>query len=282
MSERAALTYLSKIRADVFDMYAGELQKSGLTPEKDGATYKALAEWVNVSTGRGNYGGFERFAPTASALLFSPRLLKARLDVLNPVHYATMPKEVRVRAWKDMAKFGGAVTGLLTLAKTGGANVETDPRSTDFGKIKVGNTRYEVTGGIQPVVRFLSQFTSGQRKTQDGKIVNMDNTSPYAGNRLENLLRFGQGKLNPHASLVVDLLKGQNFIGEDITMQDEVLSRIMPLYIQDATDAFRQEGLIKGSSVALPSFYGVGTNTYPPKPKPVFKVPSTKAPKLTF
>lgn len=282
MSERAALTYLSKIRADVFDMYASELQKAGLTPEKDGATYKALAEWVNVSTGRGSYGGFERFAPTASALLFSPRLLKARLDVLNPVTYATMPKEVRVNAWKDMAKFGGAVTGLLTLAKTGGANVETDPRSTDFAKIKVGNTRYEITGGIQPVVRFLSQFTSGQRKTADGKIVNMDNTSPYAGNRLENLLRFGQGKLNPHASLLVDVLKGQNFVGEDVTMKDEVLSRVMPLYLQDAKDALEQEGILKGASVAIPSFYGIGTNTYPPKPKPVFKVPSTKTPQLNF
>jgi len=282
MSERAALTYLSKIRADVFDMYAGELQKSGLTPEKDGGTYKALADWINISTGRGQYGSLERFAPTASALLFSPRLLKARLDILNPMTYVQMPKEVRVMAFKDMAKFGSAVTGLLTLAKAGGANVETDARSTDFGKIKIGNTRYEVTGGIQPFIRFAEQFRSGQRKTANGKIVEMDNSSPYAGNRWDNLERFVQGKLNPQASLIVDLLKGQNFIGEDITLEDEVLSRTMPLYLQDAADAFKQEGLIKGLSVAIPSFYGIGTNTYPPKSKPVFKMPTTTAPKLKF
>lgn len=280
MSERAALTYLSKIRADVFDMYAGELQKAGITPQKDAASYKALADWVNVSTGRGEYGAFERFAPTASALMFSPRLLKSRIDVLNPVTYLRMPKEVAVMAMKDVLKFGTAVAGLLTLAKIGGADVETDPRSTDFAKIKVGNTRLEVTGGIQPIVRFATQFATGQRKKFDGQILNMDNSSPYAGNRWENLLRFGEGKLNPHASLVVDVLRGQNYIGNDITFNDEVLSRITPLYLQDAYDAAVQEGMIKAASIAVPSFYGVGTNTYPPKPKPVFRAPSTKPPKL--
>jgi len=46
--------------------------------------------------------------------------------------------------------------------------------------------------------------------------------------------------------LMVDILRGQNFIGEDLDFTDELASRMTPLYLQDAYDAARQEGILKG------------------------------------
>jgi hypothetical protein len=47
--------------------------------------------------------------------------------------------------------------------------VEIDPRSTDFGKIKVGNIRWDIWGGFQQWVRVASQLATGERKTGKGK-----------------------------------------------------------------------------------------------------------------
>lgn len=277
MSERAAYTFTNKVRADIFDMRVEELKKQGITPEKDPNHYVQLAKWINLSTGRGSFGSFTRYAPTMSAVLFSPRLLASRFQALNPLTYRSMPKEVKRMAQKDMIKFVGTTTALLSLAKAGGANVELDPRASDFGKIKIGNTRIDPWGGFIQIARLVAQVTSGQRKTQAGNIVDMDNKTPYSGNRLETLSRFGESKLNPHIGFITSWLKGKNFAGEPFELDDEAVQRLVPLYLQDAYDAMEDDGLLKGFAKSAPGFYGMGSSTYKPKIGKS-KMPSPKEP----
>lgn len=266
MSGRAAYTYTNKIRADIFDAYKAELEKAGIKPETHPEHYQALAQWLNTSTGRGNYGSFTRYAPTASALMFSPRLLKSRFDAINPVKYAQMPKEVRVKAMADMIKFVSAGTALLTLAKAGGASVETDPRSSDFGKIRIGDTRIDVWGGFVQIARFLSQLWTGERKTAKGKIIKMDNSTPISGSRLQTIYRFGESKLNPHIGMITDFLRGENYVGEEFKLDKEAIEHLAPLYLQDAYDAIKEHDPAKGILFSVPAFYGAGTSTYKPRP----------------
>jgi N12 class adenine-specific DNA methylase len=263
MSERAAYTYTNKIRADIFDLYAEELDKAGYSPVTNPEAYDALAKWINVTTGRGSYGRMTQYAPLASAVLFSPRLLKARLDVIaNVSMYKKMPKELRILAMKDILKFVGAGIALLTLAAASGlGEVELDPRSVDFGKIRVGNTRIDPWGGFSQIIRFFAQFISAQRKTGKGQLVNMDNKTPTSGNRLSLALRFGESKLNPQTGLLVEWLRGSDYLGNKFEWGDALVQRAVPLYLQDAYDATRQMGW-RGALVTLPGFYGVGTMSY--------------------
>jgi hypothetical protein len=268
MAGRAAYTYLNRIRADVFDSYANELKKSGVTPENNPETYKALASWVNISTGRGSYGRFNQFAPTASAVLFSPRLLASRFEILNPHAYYTMYKTSPLLAKKaisDAVKFFGATVGLLALAKQSGvADVEFDPRSADFLKMRIGETRIDPLAGFSQIMRFISREVTGQTKTAKGEIVTGEKF-PYP-TRADIAGRFAESKLNPHIGLLWSWMKGKGYLGEKFDIEQEALNRILPLYLQDVKDAVNEHGLAGGLSITAPGFYGVGVQVYTPRP----------------
>ncbi len=268
MAGRAAYTYLNRIRADVFDSYANELKKSGITPENNPETYKALASWVNISTGRGSYGRFNQFAPTASAVLFSPRLLASRFEILNPHAYYTIYKTSPLLAKKaisDAVKFFGATVGLLALAKQSGvADVEFDPRSADFLKMRIGETRIDPLAGFSQIMRFISREVTGQTKTAKGEIVTGEKF-PYP-TRADIAGRFAESKLNPHIGLLWSWMKGKGYLGEKFDIEQEALNRILPLYLQDVKDAVNEHGLAGGLSITAPGFYGMGVQVYTPRP----------------
>jgi hypothetical protein len=201
-----------------------------------------------------------------SVALFSPRLLASRFQVLNPKTYYDLPKPVRMKAIYDAAKFVGSGTALLTMAKIGGAGIELDPRSSDFGKIRIGKTRLDPWGGFVQVARLLAQVTTGERKTSSGQVVKTDGSSPYAGTRLSTIGRFAESKLNPQSGLVVDLLRGKNFAGEDMTFESEAYANLTPLYLQDLKDAMQEFGPLGGMAITVPAFYGMGVQTYTPTP----------------
>jgi len=267
-SERAYLGYLNKMRVDVFDLVDKEMRKSGYSPETHPEVYSSMADFINKATGRGSLGKYgERVAPLLNGFFFAPRNLAARFQLLNPMTYAKMPKPVRVMAMKDMAKFVGTGVAILNLAKLAGAKVETDPRSSDFGKIRIGNTRVDIWGGFQQYARFIAQMTTGQRKsTATGKVTNMDKqTFPFTS-RLDLVYRFGEQKLSPQMGLVVDALRGESMVGEPFDITREASERLMPLYIQDLYEA-TTGGNPATALTGIPAFYGAGVQTYSPTPK---------------
>jgi hypothetical protein len=273
-SERAYLGYLNKLRVDVFDMVDREFQKSGYTFEKNPDVYNSLSDFINKATGRGSLGKYgERVAPLLNGMFFAPRNLAARFQLLNPMTYAKMPKPVRVMAMKDMAKFVGVGVALLNMAKLAGAKVETDPRSSDFGKIRIGNTRIDTWGGFQQYARFIAQASTGQRKsTITGKVSNVDkNTFPFTS-RLDMVYRFGEQKLSPQAGLVTDALRGETMVGEPFDITREASERLMPLYIQDLYDATSGDNPVTALT-GIPAFYGAGVQTYAPQKKKSTNIP---------
>jgi hypothetical protein len=152
---------------------------------------------------------------------------------------------------------------ILGLAAASGADVELDPRSSDFGKIKVGDTRYDIWAGFQQWIRTLTQFSLGKRKrTSTGEIVKLDpNVFPYE-NRLSVILGFLRSKASPIASLGLDLTLGKGFAGEDITLSGTLKNEAIPLYLQDMSDIYKEEGLAKTIGSLLPGMFGVGTQYY--------------------
>lgn len=259
-SQRAYVGYLNKLRVDVFTQLTNKFTKEGVaTPEN----LKSLANFINNASGRGSMGSFERVAQELNTVFFSPRLIASRFNMLNPVWYAKQTPVVRKEAIKTMAEFIGVGSSVLMLAKLGGADVEIDPRSTDFGKIKVGNTRWDVWGGFQQWVRVMSQLISGQRKApSSGDIVELSKKKYPFESRKDVAERFIVGKTAPIPSLVYELLQGQKLFGESISLPREIAENTIPLYLQDAkevVDEFGPEGIFY---VGVPSFFGVGAQTY--------------------
>jgi hypothetical protein len=262
-SQRAYLGYLNKLRTDVFMDIAKEMAETGNAGKQE---LEALAKFVNAATGRGHLpGALGRAAPVLNGALFSPRLIASRLTLLNPVWYAQQPAPVRREAIKGMARMIGTGMTILGLAKLAGADVEADPRSTDFGKIKVGNTRWDIWGGFQQYTRVLAQLLFGERKTAKGEIEPLDSkTFPFL-TRGDVALNFFTGKLAPVPSLGWQLLQGETPVGEELTPGGVAASNIIPLYLQDLKEAYDEGGIPRAAATGVPGFFGIASQTYGPK-----------------
>lgn len=292
-SERAYVGFLNKLRADVFDDIAGEFRRGGIDPAKQPHVFTQLADFVNTATGRGKLGPLTGAAPILNGVFFSPRYMASRLQMLNPSWYFKMAPPVRKEAAKTLVKFVGTGLSIISLAKLAGADVETDPRSSDFGKIRIGKVRYDTWAGFQQWVRFTSQLITGKVKSSTTGKVSTLNTGKFGSQtRLDTVERFFSGKLAPLPGMVADILRGTTLIGEDVTVQGESIEKIVPIYMHDIAEAVREEGLEAGAYVGLPAFFGVGTQVYdapkedtlqlpelPPLPK-LPKLPSLEKPSL--
>lgn len=258
-TQRAYVTALNKFRQEVFDTYTTKWAAEGrLTP----ARAKSLATYINATTGRGNLGKFEALAPDLAIPFFSPRFLVSRPQILAQLFTPGTDNAVRMLIARDLASFmatGSTVLGLATLV---GAEVELDPRSTDFGKMKVGNTRIDPWAGYQQLVRYTAQMASGERKLDGGGFQDQDS--------LNTFLRFFRSKASPAAGTAFNALSGESMIGEDFwdslgkTPTDResfFWQNFMPLFIQDVRDGLAEEG-VRGGLLGSLSFFGLSANSY--------------------
>jgi hypothetical protein len=255
-SNRGYVAGLNELRSRVWNNALEVWEKAGLKPSVQ--DYTEMAKLINAATGRGQLGVLSKAAPLANAMLFSPRLIASRLQL--PTLLMSPSKLVRAEAWKTMGAFlgvGGSILGAVSLLPD--VTVEKDPRSADFGKIKVGNTRLDIWTGYVQYLRLLAQIATGERKTSIGTI------EPLT--RGDILSRFGRSKLSPAAGLFVDIMTEKTYAGEDMSLEggflkDQIFQRMAPLAMQEMYETIKQEGAI-GSVLAAPGFLGVGTLTYP-------------------
>lgn len=266
-SNRAYSGFLNKLRADVFDDFVRKYEDLGVNLNLEPKKVKDMVRFINAATGRGNLGQWNQAAPALNTIFFSPRLIASRVQMLtDPRIYVTADPVVRKEAIKSLLTFGTLAMSVAGLAKFGlGMEVETDPRSPDFMKPKIGNTRYDILGGFQQYIRLASQLVSGQTVTSKGDTKELGDPEEYkADTRRDVLIRFGINKLSPVASFVSDWLEGKDPTGEPFDWQDSTLKRFIPMFAQDAAEVYEEWGA-KGLLMATPGLFGVGTQTYKPR-----------------
>lgn len=263
-SERAFVGFLNKLRADVFDDVAKEYMAGGLNPSKDMSEFKGLAKFVNTATGRGDFGGkLKEAAPLLNSVFFSPRFLASRLQMFNPQFYFSLPPQTRKLAVKSFLKLMATGAGIASLAKLAGADVELDPKSSDFGKIRIGKLRFDIWGGFQQWFVFATRLLTGESKGAiSGKVRKLEGDVFGGTSRLDVVNRFFQGKLAPVPGLAADLLRGQTIIGEELSLSDQALNKLVPLYMQDIIEVAQEEGLTKSLVTGVPAFFGVGSQFF--------------------
>jgi len=262
VSDRGYTGFLNKLRVDVFDDLVNKAKREGL--EVSGKIVNDIATFVNSATGRGKLpGALEKSAVTMNSIFFSPKLMASRINLLNPVYYIKLHPFARKEALKSLFTFTGTATTIITAAKLGGADVGIDPRNADFGKIKIGNTRYDILGGFQQYIRIASQFITGEHisSTTGVKTTVGEGYKPLT--RFDILQRALETKESPIASFATMLLKGQTALGKKPELKSEITQRFTPMVIQDMDELYKERGLA-GIAMGAPAIFGVGVQTYSP------------------
>jgi hypothetical protein len=156
-----------------------------------------------------------------------------------------------------MTAFMGAGLTPLVLGQIGGLwDLELDPTSADFGKMRIGNTSVDPWAGFRPYVTYFARMT---KAVAEGDLQPIDDIA-------EQLAR---SKLSPAASFVWDAVSGRDFLGRPIKwtsldFDNMVLSRLTPLIIQDVKEAM-EAGKFKVTEPTLSglaTFVGFGAATY--------------------
>ncbi len=254
-SSRAYITFINKLRYDVWNDQYKRWVAQGFEGAELSQRSRQWADFVTKATGRGPLGPLENFAPMMNMAFFAPRLVSSRITL--PLTLATHNK-IRGLIAKDLAAAAASVGTVISMLNlTDAVDVEANPRSSDFGKIRVGPTRVDVMAGFQPLIRYATQIGTGQVKsTGTGRIRDLD-----ARDRAQTFLRFMRSKLSPQAQIIVDSLTGTSFIGEETTAARLGLAAFEPLSEQDIREGYRENGLT-GAIISATSLLGTSTVSY--------------------
>lgn len=257
-SERAYSGFLNVLRVQAFMEGATTLKEQGYTMEKNPEVFKAMADFVNNSTGRGTGGrAFENSAAALSSVFFSPRLIKSRLNLFNPVYYYKMPPSVRAIALKRMSKLMATSTmmvALLAIAAAGNGGddeddlkIELDPRSSDFAKIRMKDTRIDILGGFQPYFRTFVQAITGEKKDIETGEIKKLNTDFGGATRMSVISNLFTNKFSPISRTFYEYLSKYDYQKEADAAKEGKYSAYtdlaVPIYLQGIGDLYDEQGL---------------------------------------
>ena len=141
--------------------------------------------------------------------------------------------------------------------------IEKDPRSSDFGKIKIGNTRLDFMAGLSQATVLLSRLVTGETKGVDGNVVPIRGDDAAFGKSPVNVLnQFLRTKLAPVPSAVINLINGEDVVGNKVFWETELAGNLMPLSTGDIFTVMKEQGLPAGTALSLLALFGAGMTTY--------------------
>jgi len=257
-SNRHMTTFLNLIRTAAFDDFIAKY------PNATRPELKAWADFINVASGKGNLPVGGGWMKVLNATFFAPKFAVSRFQTpWKLIQYARRPR-VRKMIARDMASTVGLGMAALALAKYGlQAEVGDDPRKSDFGKIRVGDTRIDIWGGFQQPARLIARIAlastdarglTGEELTKQEKDVD-----PF-----ELMARFAMFKLSPTITLGAELGRGKDVIGQPVSMWQIGADAVFPIMVQDIYDAYKSDNALHPVTTGALTILGVGTSTYPP------------------
>ncbi|MDQ3818037.1 MAG: transcription factor S-II central domain-containing protein [Acidobacteriota bacterium] len=267
-SEVAFTAFVRRTRADVFDKYIDIAKESGVNLD-DKSELESIGRLVNSLTGRGHLGPLEPAAKVINNVFFSPRALKANIDTLLLHPTDKMSGFARKQAAYNLLKIVGGIAAILAIAKAlRRDSVDFDPRSADFGKIRIKDTRFDVSAGMSSVVTLASRLITQSTKSSTTGQVNKLNSGKYgAQTGTDVVYNFFENKLSPVSAVVKDLLKGQDFNGDKPTVTGELRNLLTPLPVTTFLELKNNPNSANILASMIADGLGIATNTYSAKPK---------------
>lgn len=188
-SEESFNLAIQTARANLFDWMLDQT-KSEENPNGDIKLLKVqnVGKAINTITGRGEFPYLtskdEKQNRIINNLLFAPKWLASRIQTLTDIRFIgdigkVTPQGIRARAAVGNLVVMGILVNAIKYFTDRDEDEDFyawlervfDPRSSDFGKIKVGRTRFDLTTGTAALITLAARVVTGQtRTTTTGKI----------------------------------------------------------------------------------------------------------------
>lgn len=269
-SENAFLNSGVRMRINTFDLLQDIAKKQGVD-----VTNKVWIEdtgrLINSVTARGDLGKLGE-GGVVRLILWAPKMLKGNWDVLTAhtggagLQTPFARQQARINLLKIVAATASAVA-VANALKPGSA--ETNPLSSDFLKIKVGNTRFDISGGKGSIITLLARaITFSSKSTATGKTVPLT-SGKYGSKTLFDVgIDFLVNKTTPAARTTIDVAKGRNFSGQKPTAGSVAYGLTTPISIQNFVKNFYgpdADGSVAAVVGSILDLFGVSANTYDTK-----------------
>lgn len=293
-SERAYRTYLNVLRLDAFKKLAAAAADSPNGPSD--ATLKAIANYINIATGRGKIGMTNKGAGALNEIFFAPRLRASQFNWLFGQPFYKGDVTSRKLIAEQYARHLAAVGAALTLGymahqvsdKPDEKFIEWDPRSTDFGKMRFGDTRIDLMAGLGQATTLLARTGTGTTKQASGKIaplrdnmrLDVDASTLDDTGRMKHdaqgvgdvVGRYLTNSLAPDMGYAWHALSGKDFKGDDFNLINESGNLITPMSFGNIKEVMTAHGIPAGTAITLLEMLGASVQHYdntkrkPPKP----------------
>jgi hypothetical protein len=283
-SERAFVTYLNLLRADLFDAMAASVSRGGTITEADA---KVIATYVNVATGRGGIAEFQRAARFLATFFWSPRLALSRFQYLAggiaaPARLLVPGQDVSRRTRMVIAReYAKTLTGITIFFATAtaaltallgppsddedGWNIELNPRSSDFMRIRIKDTRIRPMAGLSQSTVLLTRLYTGEMKQLGtGEVVPIRGEEVPFGRSTGAAVvgRYLRNKLAPVVGTGLNVLAGKNVVGEQVTPKTVARDLTIPLSFREIGILMKEHGVPAALTLQMLESFGMGVQNY--------------------
>lgn len=162
--------------------------------------------------------------------------------------------------------------------------IELDPRSSAFGKIRVGNTRFDISAGLGSFITLASRMVPTSHNGDwafwsiNGKgkyvkltdinyeggldVVSFKNPGFMAQTGIDYLVQFLMNKASPGAGLGISIYEGKTFGADKVTLPSLMGQATVPIPIETWLDLLQDPKAAPVVWAMLAETLGIGTSTY--------------------
>ena len=272
MGENAFVGSARYMRYQLAKQYINVWRRSGVELSK--RELESLGRLANSQTGRGDIASKSQRPGLLNNLFWSPRNLRAYIDILT-IHLfdRNFSAFARKQAAVNLLRYISGAAMILAIADwVDEDSVTFDSNSADFGKIKIGNTRFSVGGGIAVLVVLASRLISRKfTSSTTGKTTSLDTGRFGAIGGKDLVFNFVDNKLSPAAQLAVSLIDQKTWEGNRLTIPQMVDDALTPLIIQNVFETGTVDDSANVLAALIAETLGINVQTYSgrkqPKPK---------------
>jgi len=263
MGENAFVGSSRYMRYQVAKQYINIWRKSGVELNKK--ELQSIGRLANSQTGRGDTGAKSQRPGLLNNLFWSPRNLRAHIDILTLHAFdRNFSAFARKQAALNLLRYISGAAMILAIANwIDDDSVTSERTSSDFGKIRIGDTRFSVGGGMEIMIvlaerlrtRKITSATTGKTRSIDKGL--------FGGKEL--IFNFFENKLSPAAALALTVIDQKTWKGDQLTIPQMANDALTPLIIQNVLESGDSDDSANILAALIAEALGINVQTFTDK-----------------